>query len=159
MTLFTTLCSGNFSVFSLHDFTMAFDNVDHFFLPKTLSFLYSITLLSLDSPLTYLIVLSNSPMILLFFCSQMLGIFKILFFAFFSFFLLSLYNQIHAYCLFYHLWSSTITPKSISLQRPVSWVSCWSIHLSKNMIYPLMCSSTPTHLYHFLTNTFYYGGL
>lgn len=87
MTLFTTLCSGDFSVFSLHDFTKAFDNVDHFFLPKTLSFLYSITLLSLDSPLTYLIVLSNPPMILLFFCSQMLGIFKVLFFAFFLIFL------------------------------------------------------------------------
>lgn len=69
MTLFNTLCSGHFSVFCLHDLTKAIDNVDHFFLPKTLSFPYSMTLLSLYCPLTYLAVPSN-PLISLFSHSQ-----------------------------------------------------------------------------------------
>ena len=76
----------------LYDLAKAFDNVDHFFFPKMFFSLDSMTLLSLDSPLTYLAVLSNPLLIPLFSCSHMLGVLRVLFFVFCSFYILSLYS-------------------------------------------------------------------
>lgn len=75
ITLFSIFSSGHFSVLILHNLTKILENVSHFFLPKTLSPPDSMTVLSLDSPLTYLAVPSNLLIPLLSFC-QMLGVLR-----------------------------------------------------------------------------------
>ena len=53
-----------------HPYCWSRDSDGHFFLPKSLSSSYSMTLLSRDSPLIYLAVLSNPPRMPLFSCCQ-----------------------------------------------------------------------------------------